>query len=126
MTVEALREFILGQGFSIATNTQEWDKIWTINKRIIDPIAPRYTAITLENKAILELSDVASDASEIISVDLHPKNPQVGQKVITRSNLVILEQDDASLIKEGEEVSQTTNDPTSPFLFILGFVSSSN
>jgi hypothetical protein len=24
---------------------QEWDKIWTINKRIIDPVAPRHTAI---------------------------------------------------------------------------------
>lgn len=108
MTVEALREFILGQGFSMSTNTMEWDKIWTINKRVIDPIAPRYTGITAENRAVLELSNVDGAASEIVSVDLHPKNPQVGKKVITRSNRVLLEQDDAKLIKEGEEVRKHT------------------
>jgi glutamyl/glutaminyl-tRNA synthetase len=27
MRVEALREFILGQGFSMASNTMEWDKV---------------------------------------------------------------------------------------------------
>jgi hypothetical protein len=53
---------------------------------------------------VLELSNVDGAASELISVDLHPKNPQVGKKVITRSNRVLLEQDDARLIKEGEEV----------------------
>jgi len=38
-------------------------------------------------------------------VDLHPKNKAVGSKTITRSARVILEQDDAKLIKDGEEVS---------------------
>lgn len=106
MTVEALREFILGQGFSMSSNTMEWDKFWTINKRIIDPIAPRYTGITAENQALLVLSNFGDDSvPQVVSVDLHPKNPQVGTKVISRSPRVLLEQDDARLIKEGEEVS---------------------
>ena len=29
MTVEALKEFILGQGFSMSSNMMEWDKFWT-------------------------------------------------------------------------------------------------
>jgi glutamyl-tRNA synthetase len=45
MTVEALRAFILSQGGSKNTVLMEWDKIWTVNKRVIDPIAPRHTAI---------------------------------------------------------------------------------
>ena len=34
----------------------EWDKIWAINKDIIDPVAPRYTAIVKSNacKLIIE------------------------------------------------------------------------
>jgi glutamyl-tRNA synthetase len=45
MTVEALRAYILSQGASQREISLEWDKIWTINKRIIDPIAPRHTAL---------------------------------------------------------------------------------
>ncbi len=26
-------------------NTMEWEKIWNLNKKIIDPIAPRYTCV---------------------------------------------------------------------------------
>jgi len=45
LTVEALKIFMLDQGPSKNTNLMEWDKIWAINKDIIDPITPRYTAI---------------------------------------------------------------------------------
>lgn len=45
MQLEALREFILSQGASRNVTLQEWDKIWTINKRIIDPVVPRHTAV---------------------------------------------------------------------------------
>ena len=45
MTVEALKNFMLEQGPSKNTNLQEWDKIWALNKDIVDPITPRYTAI---------------------------------------------------------------------------------
>lgn len=106
MTVEALREFILGQGFSMSTNMMEWDKIWTINKRVIDPVAHRYTALSAANQAVLELDNVpASSATELVKVDLHPKNPSIGTKIVTRSNRVLLEQDDARLVKDGEEVT---------------------
>ena len=107
MTVAALREFILQQGFSMSSNTMEWDKIWTINKRIIDPIAPRYTAITRENAVTLTLSNFdGSDAvPQVVEVPLHPKNAAVGSKAITRTSKIIIEQDDARLIKDGEEVS---------------------
>jgi len=45
MTVEALRLFMVEQGPSKNTNMQEWDKIWALNKQVIDPFAARYTAI---------------------------------------------------------------------------------
>lgn len=42
MTVEGLREFILAQGFSKRTIDMEWDKIWAINKKLIDPVRSKY------------------------------------------------------------------------------------
>jgi glutamyl-tRNA synthetase len=45
LTVEALKNFMLEQGPSKNTNLMEWDKLWAMNKDIIDPVTPRYTAI---------------------------------------------------------------------------------
>jgi glutamyl-tRNA synthetase len=45
VTVPALREFILGQGASKRVLDMEWDKFWAINKKHIDPVAGRYTAV---------------------------------------------------------------------------------
>ena len=45
MTVEALTQFMLSQGPSQAIVSLEWDSIWALNKKIIDPIAPRFWAI---------------------------------------------------------------------------------
>lgn len=42
LQLEALKEFILSQGASKNVTLQEWEKLWSINKRIIDPVCPRY------------------------------------------------------------------------------------
>jgi glutamyl-tRNA synthetase len=49
LTIEALKEFIILQGASQSQMTMEWDGIWTINKRIIDPIVPRYCALATKD-----------------------------------------------------------------------------
>lgn len=45
LTIEGLKTFILAQGGSRSVVTMEWDKIWAFNRKVIDPIAPRYTAL---------------------------------------------------------------------------------
>lgn len=42
MTVEALKDFIIAQGSSRSIVVMEWDKIWSFNKKVIDPVAVRY------------------------------------------------------------------------------------
>ncbi|KAH8874105.1 Bifunctional glutamate/proline--tRNA ligase [Schistosoma japonicum] len=49
MTAEGLRQFILAQGSSRSSALMEWDKIWSFNKKIIEPIAPRTTALLLDS-----------------------------------------------------------------------------
>ncbi|PWA82702.1 Aminoacyl-tRNA synthetase, class I, conserved site-containing protein [Artemisia annua] len=57
LKVEALIQFILEQGASKNLNLMEWDKLWNINKKIIDPICPRHTAIAEEGRVLLTLTD---------------------------------------------------------------------
>lgn len=42
MTVDGLKQFIIAQGSSRSVVFMEWDKIWSFNKKVIDPIAIRY------------------------------------------------------------------------------------
>ena len=50
MQLSALREFILRQGASRNVTVQEWDKIWAMNKKVIDPVCPRFTALRSDHK----------------------------------------------------------------------------
>lgn len=36
---------MLAQGPSQAVVSLEWDSIWSLNKKVIDPVAPRFWAI---------------------------------------------------------------------------------
>lgn len=89
MTVEALREFILAQGASKSLNLMDMDKLWAVNKKVIDPIAPRYTAV---DSAHVPLT-LTNAAPEIVlkSVPRHKKNPDLGNKVVSYGNRVFID-----------------------------------
>lgn len=52
LTVEALRQYMLAQGPSQAVVSLEWDSIWALNKKVIDPVAPRFWAIEKGNACV--------------------------------------------------------------------------
>ncbi|KAJ0095571.1 hypothetical protein Patl1_15309 [Pistacia atlantica] len=56
LKVEALILFILEQGALKNLNLMEWDKLWTINKKIIDPVCPRHHAVIEERGVFLTLT----------------------------------------------------------------------
>lgn len=101
MTVEALKKFIISQGASKNVTLQEWDKIWTINKQIIDPVCPRHTAVEVAGRVAVRLSGAPPE--ELVSVPRHKKHPPAGVKVLRRGPLIWIEQRDAALLKDGEE-----------------------
>lgn len=83
---------------------QEWDKIWTLNKKIIDPVCPRHTAVDVAGRVPVTLTNGPS-TPEYVTVPRHPKNPAAGNKVQMRSASLLLDQADAVLLGEGEEVT---------------------
>lgn len=104
LTLPALREFILFQGASKNVTYQEWDKIWAFNKKVIDPVCPRHTAIEVNQRVAVNLFD-GPDPVEVVEVPKHQKYPPAGMKQQVRSKTLWLDQADAAQLIEGEEIT---------------------
>ncbi|KAG5673819.1 hypothetical protein PVAND_003834 [Polypedilum vanderplanki] len=102
MTVEGLKQFIIAQGSSKAVVFMEWDKIWAFNKKVIDPIAPRYIALENDNRIIVKVNNAILQALE---VPRHPKNNEVGTKTIWVGPEIYIDYADAESLKEGENAT---------------------
>lgn len=101
MSVEGLRQFIISQGPSRNIINLDWSLIWNVNKKVIDPVAPRYTAIVDPTPFVLS-DDIKLHQEERA---LHKKNPDVGTKQVWFGKDLIIAQDDAQTLKEGEELT---------------------
>uniref|UniRef100_A0A182Q3N8 Bifunctional glutamate/proline--tRNA ligase n=1 Tax=Anopheles farauti TaxID=69004 RepID=A0A182Q3N8_9DIPT len=102
MTVEGLREFIIAQGSSKSVVFMEWDKIWAFNKKVIDPIAPRYTALENEQRVPVNVSGVQPGTMQAA---VHPKNADIGMKLVHYGPRVLIDMADAKELKEGENAT---------------------
>ena len=60
MTIDALKQFIIAQGSSRSVVFMEWDKIWSMNKKVIDPVAPRFTVIDMKRTETIRNDWIAS------------------------------------------------------------------
>ncbi|KAF9454591.1 glutamate-tRNA ligase [Macrolepiota fuliginosa MF-IS2] len=104
MTVEALTQFMLSQGPSQAVVSLEWDSIWTHNKKIIDPIAPRLWALHKEGSVPVTLANGPA-SPEVKTLPKHKKNPDVGEKKTVYSSKITIEQEDAVSFEDQEEIT---------------------
>ncbi|XP_016424208.1 bifunctional glutamate/proline--tRNA ligase-like [Sinocyclocheilus rhinocerous] len=109
MTVEGLKQFIAAQGGSRSVVNMEWDKIWAFNKKlpvsckkVIDPIAPRYTALLSSQVIPVCISEAKEEMKEVAK---HPKNADVGMKPVWYGPKVFIEGADAETFTEGETVT---------------------
>ncbi|KAK3537817.1 hypothetical protein QTP70_019236 [Hemibagrus guttatus] len=102
MTVEGLKQFIAAQGGSRSVVNMEWDKIWAFNKKVIDPIAPRYSALLSSQVVPISISDAKEEMKEVAK---HPKNADVGMKQVWYGPKVFVEGADAETFTEGETVT---------------------
>ncbi|KAJ1566452.1 hypothetical protein HK405_009756, partial [Cladochytrium tenue] len=105
MTIQAIREYILMQGASQKLLELEWDKIWAKNKSIIDPEAPRHTALLRDKITKVRVVDKDTFAPYAKEMPKHKKNPAVGMKQTVYSSELYLEFSDAQTLTEKEEVT---------------------
>ncbi|XP_056424337.1 bifunctional glutamate/proline--tRNA ligase isoform X2 [Hyla sarda] len=102
MTVEGLKQFIAAQGSSRSVVNMEWDKIWAFNKKVIDPIAPRYNALLKSQVVPVNIPGAEEGMTEVAK---HPKNAEVGMKPVWYGPRVLIEGADAETLSEGETVT---------------------
>ncbi|XP_004495831.1 glutamate--tRNA ligase, cytoplasmic-like [Cicer arietinum] len=104
LKIEALIQFITEQGASKNLNLMEWDKLWTINKKIIDPVCPRHTAVIAERRVLLTLTD-GPEKSFVRIIPRHKKFEAAGNKATTYTKRIWIDYADAGSISAGEEVT---------------------
>ncbi|TBU19857.1 glutamate--tRNA ligase [Hamiltosporidium tvaerminnensis] len=100
LQVDVLKEYILMQGASQKTSTISWDKIWALNKKKIENIAPRFSCVEEKDFVICEIENTKNTT---ISVPRHRKNNFLGEKKVLFSSQIILSQFDATNLNELEE-----------------------
>ncbi|KAK7269497.1 hypothetical protein RIF29_22228 [Crotalaria pallida] len=104
LKIEALIQFIVEQGASKNLNLMEWDKLWTLNKKIIDPVCPRHTAVIAERRVLLTLTD-GPEKPFVRIIPRHKKYEAAGDKATTYTKRVWIDHADAETIAAGEEVT---------------------
>jgi glutamyl-tRNA synthetase len=104
MTLGALRDFILKQGPSRNIVTMDWTNFWASNKKEIDPIAPRHTAVDTKDTVKATLTNGPADPYTE-EKPKHAKNPAIGMKKVGYSKNLILDQEDVKLFKQDEEIT---------------------
>ncbi|EMP31172.1 Bifunctional aminoacyl-tRNA synthetase [Chelonia mydas] len=82
MTVEGLKQFIAAQ--------------------VIDPVAPRYTALLKDEVVTVNVPEALEEMKEVAK---HPKNADVGLKPVWYSSKVLIDGADAETLTEGETVT---------------------
>ncbi|KAH7318246.1 glutamyl-tRNA synthetase [Stachybotrys elegans] len=109
MTIAALRDFIIKQGPSRNVVSMEWSTFWNANKKEIDPIAPRHTALLQKDMVKINLTGADVPAGVVTEErPKHPKNPSVGTKQVKFSSSIYIDQADAKSFKDNEEVTLMT------------------
>ncbi|KAI8871763.1 glutamyl-tRNA synthetase [Ramicandelaber brevisporus] len=108
LTIEALRQYTLMQGASQTVLNLEWDKLWAVNKKIIDPVAPRHTAVDVENVCVVKLTGEGAPAAGTVDqrqLARHKKNPELGDKQFAFTDTILLDKADAATLAVGEEIT---------------------
>ena len=82
----------------------EWDKLWNINKKIIDPVCPRHTAVVDQGRVLLTLLD-GPETPFVRIIPKHKKYEGAGEKATTFTKKIWIEQTDAKSISANEEIT---------------------
>ena len=112
MTVEALRTFILAQGASKSDTLQSWNKVWALNKAVVDKKCKRHSALpftsdkgaTNTGVALIALDGPGvPDGYELRDIVANQSEPSLGTLPMWFGNKVMIPQAGAKTLAVGDQ-----------------------
>lgn len=105
MSVQGLKEFAKSTGFSKNIISMSWDKIWGINRKIIDPQSIRIMCLSNDPDQTIRLEVLDQLSVETVEVPAYIKNTSLGNLVINRTQSILISTADYQLCEDGEEIT---------------------
>ncbi len=105
VSVQALKDFIFSQGASRRITTMEWDKFWSSNKKQYEASSHRYMGVFQQGSVELKLDNgPPSGMVSAITVQLHPKNAEMGLRPVRISDRIWVEGADVATLVAGDDI----------------------
>ncbi len=105
VSVQALKDFIFSQGASRRITTMEWDKFWSLNKKQYEISSHRYMGVFQQGSVELKLDNgPPSGTISAITVQLHPKNAEMGLRPVRISDRIWVEGADVAKLVAGDDI----------------------
>lgn len=104
LTVEGLQQFIASQGGSKHVVVMDWDKIWALNRKVVDPTAGRYSGVEQQDMVRVVVEGDVKEG-DTLQVALHPKNAELGTRQVKLGKSLLVDQTDAQLMQTGTNVT---------------------
>jgi len=90
--VQAIREAMIEIGAKIADSTLSWEKIYGLNRNIVDEIADRYFFVS--DPIPFKIRNLPEDLKATIKRPLHPDHPERGYRQIPFNGRVYIQKED--------------------------------
>lgn len=108
LLVESIRKLFDSEGYkSKSVNNMSSDKLWAINRKIIESQCPRYVCLfgELYNVSVSNFADIYDEKQFNKSVPKYKKKLNLGNKTIEYSDNLYMEANDCVDLKENDEVT---------------------
>ncbi|KAL4927101.1 ribosomal protein L25/Gln-tRNA synthetase [Aspergillus undulatus] len=92
---------IVDEGANIVN--MDWSQFWAVNKKYIDPIAARHTAIPKQDAMTAYIEGIEETSS--VQKPKHNKNSELGTKEVVMGKEILISQEDAQSFRDNEVIT---------------------
>lgn len=108
LTSNTLKEYIIGMGLNNKISLPSWDKLWSLNKKSIDKIIPRFSSVNCHSYMEMHIDNITNEFVQY-ETEKHPTNKNLGTKISYKSNRILINKYDGSLFEIGDRVGLLRN-----------------